>query len=559
MLSKKAIEEVHPNSYGFRSRLFTVPKKTGDLRPILNLRPLNQFIPQRHFKMETLKQVCTMINQGDYLTSIDLTDAFMHVLVHQSSRRFLQFTWKGRLFQFRVLPFGMSLSPMVFTKILKPVLRWARRKGIRLTAYLDDLLIVAKDRATSLRHTELVLHKLADLGFLIKRSKSSLIPSQSIQHLGFTINTTNLSLTVPKSKIRDLRREASRLLHRPTSTIRALASFIGKAQSMTIAIFPARLKTRHLLLCKNMALHQTKSWTSPLSLSPAAKDELMWWKEQLLSWNGQSFLPSSPQVEIYTDASDSGWGIVEGHHSWSGQWKTHEQQLHINQKELLTIWKALQLNRWTNQTIRILCDNTTTIAYVNKFGGTRSLPLLIIAQRIWDFCLRTNTRLQLSYVPSAFNPADPPSRRLISQLEWRISPTYFQRLEKKWGPHSIDMFASHLNHQTPRYVSWKPEPTAWATDAMSLNWNHLGRLYLCPPWNLLAQVIAKLQREQTSATLITPWWPTAIWFPVLKNLAQPRPLQIPRSMVLPPPGYDASVLQGNPHWSLTAWNIRFAD
>src|ERR1700730_17237342 len=65
--------------------------------------------------------------------------------------------------------------------------------------------------------------------------------------------------------------------------------------------------------------------------------------------------------------------------------------------------------------------------------------------------------------------------------------------------------------------------------------------------NLLAQVIAKLQREQTSATLITPWWPTAIWFPVLKNLAQPRPLQIPRSMVLPLPGYDASVLQGNPH------------
>jgi hypothetical protein len=62
MLSKKAIEEVHPNSYGFRSRLFTVPKKTGDIRPVLNLRPLNQFIPQRHFKMETLKQVCTMIN-----------------------------------------------------------------------------------------------------------------------------------------------------------------------------------------------------------------------------------------------------------------------------------------------------------------------------------------------------------------------------------------------------------------------------------------------------------------------------------------------------------------
>ena len=314
MLSKKAIEEVHPNSYGFRSRLFTVPKKTGDLRPILNLRPLNQFIPQRHFKMETLKQVCTMINQGDYLTSIDLTDAFMHVLVHQSSRRFLQFTWKGRLFQFRVLPFGMSLSPMVFTKILKPVLRWARRKGIRLTAYLDDLLIVAKDRPTSLLHTRLILHKLTDLGFLVKHSKSSLTPSQSIQHLGFTIHTTDLTLSVPKTKVRDLRREASRLLFSPMCSLRSLASFIGKAQSMTMAIFPARLKTRHLLVAKNLALKQSKSWTSLLSLSQTAKEELIWWKEQLQGWNGQTFLPS---LVSFADGSWPTWtfsaeGVVLG-------------------------------------------------------------------------------------------------------------------------------------------------------------------------------------------------------------------------------------------------------
>ena len=104
-----------------------------------------------------------MINQDDYVTSIDLTDAFLHVLVHQSSRHFLQFAWKGHLFQFRVLPFGMFLSPMVFTKILRPVVKWARRKGIRVAAYLDDLLIVAKDRHTSGKYTKMVLEKLQEL------------------------------------------------------------------------------------------------------------------------------------------------------------------------------------------------------------------------------------------------------------------------------------------------------------------------------------------------------------------------------------------------------------
>ena len=97
----------------------------------------------------------------------------------------------------------------------------------------------------------------------------------------------------------------------------------------------------------------------------------------------RSDFPSLPfHVQVLTDASDSGWGIVEGHRSCSGQWTTAEQQLHINQKELLTIWKALQLHRWTGSTIRILCDNNTAIAYVNKFGGTRSPLLLEIAQKI---------------------------------------------------------------------------------------------------------------------------------------------------------------------------------
>lgn len=451
----------------------------------------------------------------------------------------------------------MSLSPMVFTKVLRPVLRWARRKGIRLSAYLDDLLIVAKDQATSNRHTKTVLQKLQDLGFLVKMEKSSLRPSQSIQHLGFTISSQDLTLTVPKSKVRDLRREASHLLRSSMCSVRSLASFIGKAQSMTMAVFPARMQTRQLLAAKIHALKQSKSWNHLLVLPTSAKEELLWWIDRLQSWNGQCFLPTTPQVEIFTDASNSGWGIVAGQNSWNGRWTPEEAALHINQKELLVIWKALMLRRWTGKNIRIMCDNTTTIAYVNKFGGTRSPALLQLAHRIWSFCLRTNTRLHLHYVASLFNPADAPSRRMTAQLEWRIHPKFFQRLEAKWGPHTIDMFAHQSNHHLQRYVTWKWDPAALTTDAMSFSWKRLGKLYLCPPWNLLPQVIAKIQQEQIPATLITPWWPTAIWFPILQAIAHPRPLKIPRPMVLPPIGYPESVLLQNPHWSLTAWTTRF--
>ena len=123
LLRKRAIEEVPPNSRGFRSQLFTVPKKTGDLRPVLNLKPLNQYLPRRPFKMESLKTACTMINPGDYCTKIDLADAFMHYLIHPSQRHYLQFPFMGRLLQYHVLPYGLAHSPLVFTKGLRPVMR----------------------------------------------------------------------------------------------------------------------------------------------------------------------------------------------------------------------------------------------------------------------------------------------------------------------------------------------------------------------------------------------------------------------------------------------------
>jgi hypothetical protein len=84
---------------------------------------------------------------------------------------------------------------------------------------------------------------------------------------------------------------------------------------MTMAVFPARLKTRHMLTTKIKAVKQFKAWSSHIVIPTEAKEELFWWLDHLQSWNGQSLLPSSPQVEIFTDASNSGWGIVEGHNS----------------------------------------------------------------------------------------------------------------------------------------------------------------------------------------------------------------------------------------------------
>lgn len=554
LLAKRAIE--HASGPGFRSRLFTIPKKTGDLRPVLNLKPLNRFVRQESFKMETVKTVCSMLQKKDFLTSVDLKDAFLHVLIDPIHRKYLQFVWQGRTYQFRTLPFGLSLSPLIFTKILRPVLRWARRRGIRLSAYLDDLLIMASSREKSIRDTCLVMDKLQSLGFLVNMEKSQLEPSQTLDHLGFTFNTKDMTLAVPKSKLRDIRREATKILNKGWTSIKNLSSFVGKAVATTAAVFPARLMTRGLLALKNAALRRpAASWNDTVRLDDEATENLEWWITHLRDWNGTTWVPSPAQMDAYTDASDTGWGIVIDHRTWSGSWLGADRIQHINWKELQTIYLAVTLPHLQGKVVNLICDNTATIAYVSKFGGTKSPPLMKLADRIWRHCLATGTRLKTTYVPSAFNPADAPSRRMIEQLEWSLDPAYFRHLDRTWGPHHMDLFASHQNHQLPRFMSWRPHPRAFAYDAMQHTWKKLGNLYICPPWNLIPQILQKLRTERLEATLITPFWPSATWFPTATAMAVAPPVPIPRAAVLPAPGSASNILDKNARWSLSVWRV----
>lgn len=554
LLTKKAIETASSTT-GFSSRLFLVPKKTGDLRPCLNLKPLNQFVPERYFKMETIKTVCSLMNKNDFMTSIDLSDAFMHILIHPSSRRYLQFEWKGHRYQFRVLPFGLSLSPLVFTKVLRPVLKWARRRGIRISAYLDDLLIIASSREKARYHTQLVRQRLESLGFLIKETKSTLNPTQTIEHLGYTINSRDMTLSVPLHKVRDIRREARKLKTNGSVSLRNLSSFIGKAMAMTAAVFPARLMCQRLLQVKNDALRAGYKWTDKIQLSPDALDNLSWWIDNLKEWNGLTWLPQRPDFDVYTDASDKGWGIVVDGSTFAGQWKSSVLQEHINAKELRTVMIATQLPHLQGKVLNIVCDNMTTIAHIQRFGGTRSPHLMDLADNLWKHCLSTGTRLRTTYVPSAFNPADAPSRRMQTQLEWSIHPHFFNQLQDTWGPHHIDLFASPANTKLPFFMTWKPHPLAVNYDALQRPWKNLGNPYICPPWNLIPQVLQKLRLEKLEATIVTPAWPSAIWYPSLLSMSLDSPIPVPREAVLPPLGEAPNVLAKNPHWTLLAWRV----
>ena len=139
MLEKGAIKEIPENNVAFLSTIFTIPKKTGDLRPIINLKKLNEFVKYDQFKMETFKDVKELLMPNDYLTSIDLKDAYFSIPIFEGHRKYLCFTWNDKFYSFCCLPFGLSPAPRVFTKTMKPVIASLRSMSMRVMIYLDDI------------------------------------------------------------------------------------------------------------------------------------------------------------------------------------------------------------------------------------------------------------------------------------------------------------------------------------------------------------------------------------------------------------------------------------
>ena len=82
--------------------------------------------------MDTLKTVLNLVKKRDWAISIDLKDAYFHVLIHPKHRKYPRFCIRVRAFQFRALAFGPKTSPRLFAKLVAAATTYQRMQSIKL-------------------------------------------------------------------------------------------------------------------------------------------------------------------------------------------------------------------------------------------------------------------------------------------------------------------------------------------------------------------------------------------------------------------------------------------
>ena len=136
-------------------------------------------------KMETPESIRTSLIPGEWVSSIDLSDAYLHIPIHRNSRKHLRFCHRSQVFQFTSLPFRLATAPQVFTMIVKEVKLMALSRGLRLHQYLDDWLIRSQSQEEAQVNTQAVVDLTQSLRWIINQEKSELKPTQVFSFVGY--------------------------------------------------------------------------------------------------------------------------------------------------------------------------------------------------------------------------------------------------------------------------------------------------------------------------------------------------------------------------------------
>ena len=477
LLLKRVIEEIPPtqSTPGFYSRLFLVAKKTGGMRPVIELSVLNSYLSVPHFKMETNRSIRACILPGMLTTKLDLSDAYFHIPISLATRKFLRFVWNNKVYQFLAVPFGLAVAPQVFTRVFQTVIVHLHTLSIQAHSYLDDSLLKEFDSEILSRHTFLFIRLLLDLGFLISWKKSQILPSQDFLFLGEHYRTDLGLIFPPEEKFQSLCQKILIFSNSPLVTARQFSQLLSFLNSLADVVPLGRLHIRPLqFFLQEHWDSASQVWEALVPILPVLLPHLDWWTHRENVLTGVALLHPVPSLTLYTDSSLQGWGAFLEGKSVSGVWSLVQQQEHINLLEMRAVLLALQHFKTllVSKAVVLATDNTTVVAYLQNQGGTRCHALFPLCKEIL-LCLLSHIHLVVGHIPGTFNVLADCLSRFHNPVntEWELRQVVFDSVVLRWDRPHVDLFATSLNHKLETFVSPVPDPLSFAVDAMSLSWD----------------------------------------------------------------------------------------
>lgn len=204
----------------------------------------------------------------------------------------------------------------------------------------------------------------------------------------------------------------------------------------------------------------------------------------------------------------------------------------------------------------LILGGVVPVKLASVSGGSADQWLQKMAIDILDLALARNFSLVFRWIPRAQNErADLLSHTSeLKHYDYSVTRAVFSTLDKRWGPHSVDRFASRNNSLLSSYNSEFFEAESAWTDTFSISWK--GTCNWChPPPRMVGKALSHAARSSAFGTLVVPRWPQAFWWPLLFPEGYPEGRPAPQIQSVRPLGPTRRCLnlpEGHPYGRLLA-------
>ena len=418
-------------------------------------------------KLDDLRQVQKAMVGGDLMCVSDDQRGFHQQYLSKESRKLTAFSYRGKLFAYRVSPFGSPKIPAVFQRANMVPVNYSRTLGARVSLYLDDRITLDQPdnviNGVGLSSFITSCMSICAGGF-ISIEKSDFQPKHVQQFLGLLLDSKEGTISVPESKWKDFRDTIVLFLQRGWCTFKELEQLRGKAVSFLLTNPMTKLFIRVMNSVIARMNKQKARASTKIKLSSDLRKELEEWikldhLQMKHQWINIFDIDQPPHRITFTDASSFSAAAVifDGNcEAWHFQrmFTEEQQKTPIYHKEALAIlWMLEEFeDELSNKMVFHFCDNESVCGAFKALGSKTALmnaPILAIYEKLH----KMKSTLKMFWISTKYQIADEKSRTIEWNEEY-LPSLYFHRLcrHQRFFP-KVDVMATAANTKCDSYIT----------------------------------------------------------------------------------------------------------
>ena len=202
-LLKEYLEEmvrngkIRPRKGRAGAPIFFAKQPNGKLRIVVDYWGLNAITIKDKYPVPLMTTLVEQVASAKIFTKLDLKSGFNLIRIAEGDEWKTAFTCRYRLFEYMVMPFGLSNAPATFQRYINNVLQEYIDRGI--VVYIDDIIIYTETLEEHIKLVRWVLERLAEKHLCVNLEKSEFhIPE--VMFCGYVVGQTEVKMAENKVK-----------------------------------------------------------------------------------------------------------------------------------------------------------------------------------------------------------------------------------------------------------------------------------------------------------------------------------------------------------------------